>query len=54
MEKAGAWYPIKGNDWARAEAVRDFLKTNPAIAKEIEGKVRELCRACHCGGRQEG
>ncbi|MCS6328963.1 MAG: recombinase RecA [Nitrospira sp.] len=43
VEKAGAWYSYKGERLGQGrEAVRDFLKTNPAIAKEIEGKVREL------------
>ncbi|MCS6290238.1 MAG: recombinase RecA [Nitrospira sp.] len=43
VEKAGAWYSYKGERLGQGrEAVRDFLKTNPAIAKEIEGKVRDL------------
>jgi recombination protein RecA len=43
VEKAGAWYSYKGERLGQGrEAVRDFLKTNAAIAKEIEGKVREL------------
>ncbi len=43
VEKAGAWYSYKGERLGQGrEAVRDFLKTNPAIAKEIETKVREL------------
>ncbi|MEP7153519.1 MAG: recombinase RecA [Nitrospira sp.] len=43
VEKAGAWYSYKGERLGQGrEAVRDFLKTNPAIAKEIEQKVRDL------------
>ena len=43
VEKAGAWYSYKGERLGQGrEAVRDFLKTNPAIAKEIEVKVRDL------------
>ena len=43
VEKAGAWYSYRGERLGQGrEAVRDFLKTNPAIAKEIEGKVRDL------------
>src|SRR5919112_1244214 len=43
IEKAGAWYSYKGERLGQGrEAVRDFLKTNPAVAKEIEGKVRDL------------
>ena len=43
VEKAGAWYSYKGERLGQGrEAVRDFLKANPAIAKEIEGKVRDL------------
>jgi recombination protein RecA len=43
VEKAGAWYSYKGERLGQGrEAVRDFLKTNPAVAKEIEGKIRDL------------
>ena len=43
VEKAGAWYSYKGERLGQGrEAVRDFLKTNPTIAKEIESKVRDL------------
>src|SRR4029078_10163461 len=42
LEKSGAWYvygsdrPGQGKDNAR-----DFLKENPQLAREIEGKIRE-------------
>jgi len=43
MEKSGAWYSYKGERLGQGrEAVRDFLKTNPTIAKEIEARLREL------------
>ena len=43
MEKSGAWYSYKGERLGQGrEAVRDFLKSNPTIAKEIEGRLREL------------
>ncbi|MFM8552055.1 MAG: recombinase RecA [Nitrospiraceae bacterium] len=42
IEKSGAWYSYKGERLGQGrEAVRDFLKTNPAIAKEIETRLRE-------------
>jgi recombination protein RecA len=42
MEKSGAWYSYKGERLGQGrEAVRDFLKTNPSIAKEIEARIRE-------------
>lgn len=42
VEKAGAWYSYKGERLGQGrEAVRDFLKGNQAIAKEIEGKIRD-------------
>jgi recombination protein RecA len=42
VEKAGAWYSYKGERLGQGrEAVRDFLKGNQGIAKEIEGKIRE-------------
>src|SRR5919198_4261170 len=43
LEKSGAWYSYKGERLGQGrESVRDFLKTNPTIAKEIEGRLREL------------
>ncbi|QOL26953.1 recombinase RecA [Thalassotalea sp. LPB0316] len=43
IEKAGAWYSYQGDKigQGKAKAV-DFLKENPAIAQEIDGKLREL------------
>ena len=43
LEKSGAWYSYKGERLGQGrEAVRDFLKSNPSVAKEIEAKLREL------------
>ena len=43
LEKSGAWYSYKGERLGQGrEAVRDFLKTNPTIAREIEGRLREI------------
>ncbi|MBI5410410.1 MAG: recombinase RecA [Nitrospirae bacterium] len=43
MEKSGAWYSYKGERLGQGrEAVRDYLKTNQAVAKEIETRLREL------------
>lgn len=42
LDKSGAWYSYKGERLGQGrEAVRDFLKNNPALAKEIEARVRE-------------
>jgi len=55
VEKAGAWYSYKGERLGQGrEAVRDFLKSNPAIAKEIEGKVRDLAGLPSRGGEKKG
>ena len=41
IEKAGAWYSYKGERIGQGkENVREFLKKNPAIAKDIETQVR--------------
>ncbi|MFM7396049.1 MAG: recombinase RecA [Gammaproteobacteria bacterium] len=41
IEKAGAWYSYKGERIGQGkENVREFLKTNPKIAREIEDQVR--------------
>jgi recombination protein RecA len=43
LEKTGAWYSYKGERLGQGrEAARDALKTNQALAKEIEAKLREL------------
>ncbi len=43
IEKSGAWYSYKGERIGQGrEAARDFLKNNPAAAREIEAKLREL------------
>jgi recombination protein RecA len=42
IDKSGAWYSYKGERLGQGrEAVRDFLKTNVTLAKEIEVRVRE-------------
>src|SRR6476469_6981710 len=42
LEKSGAWY-IYGSDrlGQGKDNARDFLKENPQLAREIEGKIRE-------------
>src|SRR3954471_4352853 len=42
LEKSGAWYIYNGDRLGQGkDNSRDFLKENPALAKEIEGKIRE-------------
>ncbi|WP_447977006.1 recombinase RecA [Candidatus Nitrospira bockiana] len=42
IEKSGAWYSYKGDRIGQGrEAARDFLKSNPTIAKDIEVRIRE-------------
>ena len=42
LEKSGAWY-IHNGDWLGQgkDNSRDFLRENPALAREIEAKIRE-------------
>jgi recombination protein RecA len=43
VEKSGAWYSYDGNRIGQGkDNVRTFLKENPAMAADIEAKVREL------------
>lgn len=43
IEKAGAWYSYNGEKIGQGKAnATTWLKENPATAKEIEKKVREL------------
>ncbi|HEX4918474.1 MAG TPA: recombinase RecA [Limnobacter sp.] len=42
VDKAGAWYSYNGEKIGQGkDNARDFLKANPAIATEIENKIRE-------------
>ncbi|WP_019938647.1 recombinase RecA [Bordetella sp. FB-8] len=42
VEKSGSWYSYNGNRIGQGkDNVREYLKENPAIAIEIENKVRE-------------
>jgi len=41
VEKSGAWYAYNGEKIGQGkDNVRDYLKANPAVAQEIEAKVR--------------
>jgi len=41
VDKAGAWYSYNGNKIGQGkDNTREYLKSNPAIAREIENKVR--------------
>lgn len=43
VEKSGAWYSYNGQKIGQGkENVREFMKENPAIADEIEAKIRKL------------
>src|SRR3954467_2229971 len=42
LEKSGAWYIYNSDQLGQGkDNARDFLKENPALAKEIEAKIRE-------------
>jgi len=42
VEKTGAWYGYNGDRLGQGkDNARDFLKENPQLAREIEGKIRE-------------
>lgn len=42
IEKSGAWYSYGGNKIGQGkENVRTYLKDNPAVAEEIEAKIRQ-------------
>ena len=41
IEKSGSWYSYKEDRIGQGkENVREFLRTNPEIAKDIEGQIR--------------
>jgi recombination protein RecA len=42
LEKSGAWYIYNTDRLGQGkDNSRDFLKENPALAREIEAKIRE-------------
>jgi recombination protein RecA len=42
IEKSGSWYSYNGERIGQGkDNVRDFLKENPAVAQDIEAKIRE-------------
>jgi len=46
LEKSGAWYVYNGDRLGQGkDNSREFLKENPALAKEIEAKIREKAGA---------
>jgi recombination protein RecA len=46
LDKSGAWFSYGGERIGQGrEAARDYLKTHPAAAREIETKIREAARA---------
>lgn len=48
VEKAGAWFSYNGQRIGQGkENSRQFLKEHPAMAQEIEGKIRELMINLH-------
>ncbi|HNE14547.1 MAG TPA: DNA recombination/repair protein RecA, partial [Rhodocyclaceae bacterium] len=41
IDKSGAWYAYQGDKIGQGkDNAREFLKANPALAREIENKVR--------------
>ena len=41
VDKSGAWYAYNGEKIGQGkDNAREFLKTNPHIAREIENKIR--------------
>jgi len=43
VEKSGAWYSYQGERLGQGrDAVRDFLLSNQPLAREIEGKLRDM------------
>ena len=55
LEKSGAWYIYNGDRLGQGkDNARDFLKENPALAQEIEGKIREKVGVQKAGAGRRG
>jgi recombination protein RecA len=49
LEKSGAWYAYNGEKIGQGrDNSREFLRENPALAIEIENKVREAWASSCC------
>ena len=54
VEKAGAWYAYNGEKIGQGkDNAREYLKANPAIATEIENKIREVVGVAAINGTAE-
>jgi recombination protein RecA len=54
VEKAGAWYAYKGEKIGQGkDNAREYLRANPAVAAEIENKVREAVGVAAKNGTPE-
>ena len=55
VDKSGAWYSYNGDRIGQGkDNVRQFLKENPAIAADIEGRIRaELLPSAKAGESEE-
>ena len=43
VDKSGAWYAYGGEKIGQGkDNAREFLKENPAVAAEIEARIREI------------
>src|SRR3989454_4976827 len=52
VDKSGAWFSYGGERIGQGrEAARDYLKAHPAVAREIETKIRETAGV---GAKAEG
>ncbi|MEY2994278.1 MAG: hypothetical protein RL357_1213 [Pseudomonadota bacterium] len=49
VDKSGAWYAYNGEKIGQGrDNAREFLKENPALAREIENKIRDVCGVAQC------
>ena len=51
VQKSGSWFSYDGNKLGQGrEAVKTLLKDNPAVADELEGKIRTKIKEAQAGG----
>ncbi|MFO1292089.1 MAG: recombinase RecA [Rubrivivax sp.] len=55
VDKSGAWYAYNGEKIGQGkDNAREFLKENPALAREIENRIREAVGVAPIGGEAGG
>ena len=54
IDKAGAWFTVGETRLQGKETVKEYLKDNPEVAKELEDKIRENAKDISMAPKKKG